>query len=187
GGAGLRGERRRGWRGAGGPPARLPPPLPTEGPDHSLFEMPPMPSALPPEPEVGSTPCELLPPEEALLPPAPPKSRLLGTQAYLQPSRESRQTQPGSKLKAVVTGLLVNVAIAAGLVLVLGAVGTIYANDGKLDPSAFSTRRIGALLKANREALAVESWNGMYDTKAGKPVFYIRGEAQKTGSRFSKL
>ena len=173
--------------GAEAVPAQLPPPLPTEGPDHSLFEMPPMPSALPPEQELGSMPRELLPPEEALLPPAPPKSRLLGTQAYLQPSRESRQTQPGSKLKAVVTGLLVNVAIAAGLVLVLGAVGTIYANDGKLDPSAFSARRIGALLKANREALAVESWNGMYDTKAGKPVFYIRGEAQNTGSSLSKL
>jgi predicted Zn finger-like uncharacterized protein len=165
-------------------PAQLPPPLPSEGPDHSLFEMPPV---LPPQPELAPMPRELLPPEEALLPPAPPKSRLLGTQAFLQPSKESRQTQPRSKLKTLVTGLVVNIAIAAGLVLVLCAVGTIYANDGKLDPSAFSIRRIGALIKANREALAVESWNGMYDTKAGKPVFYIRGEAQNTGGASSKL
>jgi hypothetical protein len=85
------------------------------------------------------------------------------------------------------TGLFVNVVIAAGMVLVLGAAGTIYANDGKLEPAAFSVRRIGALIKANREALAVESWNGIYDTRAGKPIFYIRGEAQNTTSAPARL
>ena len=39
----------------------------------------------------------------------------------------------------------------------------------------------------NRDALAVESWNGIYDTKAGKPIFYIRGEAENTSRTASKL
>jgi predicted Zn finger-like uncharacterized protein len=167
-----------------GPAGQGSPPPPGAGPDHTLFEMPP---PLPSEEGISSPPRELLPPEEALLPPAPPRSRLLGQQMFQPQSRGSRAAPSGSRVRMLLTGLLVNVAIAAGLVLVLGAVGTIYANDGKLEPSAFSLRRMGALIKENREALAVESWNGIYDTKAGKPVFYIRGEAQNTAGAPSKL
>jgi predicted Zn finger-like uncharacterized protein len=161
------------------PPAEEPPPA--QEADHSLFEMPPH-----PEP-VSPVLRELLPPEEALLPPAPPKSRLLGPpQPLASPSRTS-QRPSRSRVRRMVTGLLVNVVIAAGLLLVLGAVGNIYVNDGKLDASAFSIRRAAASLKASREGLAVESWNGIYDTKAGKPVFYIRGEAQNTAAGASKV
>src|SRR5215471_5282179 len=62
--------------GAEAVPAQLPPPLPTEGPGHSPFGVPPMASAPPAGAGPGSMAAELLPPEEALLPPAPPKSRL---------------------------------------------------------------------------------------------------------------
>src|SRR5215469_1602744 len=55
--------------------AYSPPPPPPEAPDHSLFEMPATPSA--PEPAGGAA-KELLPPEEALLPPSPTRSALLG-------------------------------------------------------------------------------------------------------------
>jgi predicted Zn finger-like uncharacterized protein len=161
------------------------PPAPREEPDHSQFDMPEPP---PEEEEVSAAPPrELLPPEEALLPPAPPPSRLLRNNSFQRASRRPPAEAPASPVRGLLTGFFVNVAIAAGLVLVLGAAGTIYANDGKLEPAAFSLRRIGALIKANREALAVESWNGIYDTRAGKPIFYIRGDAQNTASAPSRL
>ena len=163
----------------------LSPSPPRDEPDHSLFEMPEPPAEE--EEVIAAPPRELLPPEEALLPPAPPTSRLLGNSPFQRSLREATAERPVSRIRGFLTGLFVNVAIAAGMVLVLGAAGTIYANDGKLEPSAFSVRRIGALIKANREALAVESWNGIYDTRAGKPIFYIRGEAQNTSGAPGRL
>jgi len=163
--------------------AYSPPPPPPAEPDHSLFEMPLTPSA--PEPTGGAA-KELLPPEEALLPPLPARSALLGPPSLRHlPSKPS--VAPTSKLRRILTGLAVNLTIAAGLVLVLGAVGAIYANDGKVDSSVFSFRRIGSSLRAASDALALESWNGIYDTKSGKPVFYIRGEAQNTSGAAAKL
>ncbi len=162
-----------------------PPPLPREEPDHSLFEMPEPPAEE--EEVIAAPPRELLPPEEALLPPAPPKSRPLRNYPFQRTLRQPTAATPVSRVGGLLTGLFVNVAIAAGMVLVLGAAGTIYANDGKLETAAFSVRRLGALIKANREALAVESWNGIYDTRAGKPIFYIRGDAQNTTSAPARL
>ncbi len=164
--------------------AYSPPPPPPEEPDHSLFEMPPTPS--PPEPAGGAA-RELLPPEEALLPPSPARSALFGRPGLRQLPPRASSGASTSKLRRIVTGLAVNLAIAAGLLLVLGAVGAIYANDGKLDSSAFSIRRIGSSLRAASDAMALESWNGIYDTKSGKPVFYVRGEAQNTAASAAKL
>jgi predicted Zn finger-like uncharacterized protein len=163
--------------------AYSPPPPPPKDPDHSLFEMPPPPSSPEPAPVAAR---ELLPPEEALLPPSAARSALLGPPPSLRhlPKPSGART---SKLRRTVIGLAVNLAIAAGLLLVLGAVGAIYANDGKLDSSAFSIRRLGSSLRAAGGAMALESWNGIYDTKSGKPVFYIRGEAQNTSAAAAKL
>lgn len=162
--------------------AYSPPPPPPKDPDHSLFEMPP---ASPPEP-AAVVARELLPPEEALLPPSPARSALLGPSAF-RPLPPKPSATPTPKLRRILTGLAVNLAIAAGLLLVLGAVGAIYANDGKLDSSAFSIRQIGSSLRAASGAMALESWNGIYDTKSGKPVFYIRGEAQNTSAAAARL
>jgi len=164
---------------------RHPPHPSPEEPDHSLFDMPEPPAEE--EEVIAAPPRELLPPEEALLPPAPPPSRPLGNYPFQRTLRQPTAATPVSRVRGLLAGLFVNVAIAAGMVLVLGAAGTIYANDGKLEPAAFSIRRIGALIKANREALAVESWNGIYDTRAGKPIFYIRGDAQNTTSASARL
>ena len=162
--------------------AYSPPPPPPKDPDHSLFEMPP-----PSQPEPAAVAArELLPPEEALLPPSPARSALLGPPG-LRPLPPKPSAARTPKLRRIVTGLAVNLAIATGLLLVLGAVGAIYANDGKLDSSAFSIRRIGSTLRATGGAIALESWNGIYDTKSGKPVFYIRGEAQNTSAAAAKL
>lgn len=159
--------------------AYSPPPPPPAAPDHSLFEMPAAPEAEPPSQE----PRELLPPEEDLLP--PPRSPIRG--AGLRPAPLKPPPAPAPKLRRIVTGLAVNLAIAAALLLVLGAVGAIYANDGKLDASAFSLRRMGSTWAARGDAVAVESWNGIYDTKSGKPVFYIQGEVKNTSRAESKL
>src|SRR5262249_26441015 len=39
----------------------------------------------------------------------------------------------------------------------------------------------------SREVIAAEISNGLYDTRAGKPVFYIRGEAENRGPKPTKL
>ncbi len=78
-----------------------------------------------------------------------------------------------------VTGLVVNLVVAAVLVVALGAVGLGYLRDGRVDLAVLSPERLRELvLPSARPLVAVDVSNGLYETQAGKPVFFIRGEAE---------
>ncbi|NOK37040.1 hypothetical protein HMI49_27955 [Corallococcus exercitus] len=84
---------------------------------------------------------------------------------------------PGRARK--VTGLVLNLAIATVLVVALGALGTVYLRDGKVDPSTLSPDRLRTLvLPASRPFIASDVSNGLYETSDGRMLFVVRGEAE---------
>ncbi|MBN8226175.1 zinc-ribbon domain-containing protein [Corallococcus macrosporus] len=89
---------------------------------------------------------------------------------------------PGRARK--VTGLVLNLAIATVLVVALGALGTVYLRDGKVDPSTLSPDRLRTLvMPASRPFVASDVSNGLYETRDGRMLFVVRGEAEnRTGA-----
>jgi predicted Zn finger-like uncharacterized protein len=84
---------------------------------------------------------------------------------------------PGRARK--LTGLVLNVTIAAALVVTLGALGAMYLRDGKVDPSTLSPDRLRTLLlPASRPFIASDVSNGLYETRDGHMLFVVRGEAE---------
>lgn len=71
-------------------------------------------------------------------------------------------------------GIVVNVVIAAVLVIGLVVVGTATVNEGKLDlQSVVGTLK--SLVAPESQFTADDISNGLYDTKMGRPVFFVRG------------
>ncbi|MFB1482947.1 zinc-ribbon domain-containing protein [Corallococcus sp. RDP092CA] len=93
-----------------------------------------------------------------------------------------QRRMPGRARK--LTGLVLNVTIAAALVVALGALGTVYLRDGKVDPSTLSPDRLRALvLPAPRPFVASDVTNGLYETRDGRMLYVVRGEAEnRTGA-----
>jgi hypothetical protein len=81
--------------------------------------------------------------------------------------------------RALVVG--VRLSIAALLALALGAGGTIYLNGGKFDASAFSKKRIETLVGSKRGLVTRDVTNGLYETRSGASVFYVRGIVENRG------
>ena len=74
-------------------------------------------------------------------------------------------------------GFLVNVTVAAALALALVALGQAYAREGRLELAALAPTRLGELLLPAPRPLPLEDVsNGLYDTRDGRPVFFVRGE-----------
>ncbi|MBL8922216.1 MAG: zinc-ribbon domain-containing protein [Myxococcaceae bacterium] len=71
-------------------------------------------------------------------------------------------------------GIVVNVLIAAVLVVGLVVVGTATFNEGKLDLQSL-TSSLKALVTPASVFPADDISNGLYDTKMGRPVFFVRG------------
>jgi hypothetical protein len=106
-------------------------------------------------------------PSPMMSPPSRPFGRpedARGVEEYAEPGAARRYA-----------GLVTNLAVAAGLVLLLVTGGSVYLNEGKLDASAFSKERVAALFAARRAAAVADVSNGLYETKAGRSVFFVRG------------
>ncbi len=91
--------------------------------------------------------------------------------------------KPGAVRKTL--GLVLNLGLASFLLVALVSLGTIYLNGGKLDASALSLEPIKALFAGAGDLVAVDVSNGLYDTRSGKPVFYVRGEVENRGDNSS--
>jgi predicted Zn finger-like uncharacterized protein len=87
-----------------------------------------------------------------------------------------------------VTGLVANLVVAAVLVVALGAVGLGYLREGRVDLSVLSPGRLRELLvPAARPLVAVDVSNGLYETQGGRPVFFIRGEAENRSGASTRV
>ena len=82
-----------------------------------------------------------------------------------------------------VSAAVVNVGIAALLLLVLAAVGNVYVNEGRLDWGALSPRRWASLFVPPRGIVTLDVSNGLYETRGGRPLAYVRGRVENRGDR----
>ncbi len=85
-----------------------------------------------------------------------------------------------------VFGVVLNVAIATVLVAAVGVLGSIWLADGKLDRQSFTAERVKQLF-ARDELVAFDISNGLYDTKSGRPVFFVRGEVENRSKRTERV
>ncbi|WP_444980114.1 zinc-ribbon domain-containing protein [Myxococcus fulvus] len=93
------------------------------------------------------------------------------------------QARPPSRARRV-TALFVNLVVAAALVVSLGALGWVYLHEGRVDFSVLSPERLRSLVvPAPTPLVALDVSNGLYETQSGKPLFFIRGDAEnRTGA-----
>ncbi len=92
-----------------------------------------------------------------------------------------RETAPPPGPVRRVAGLVVNLAVASVLLVAILWVGSIYVNEGRVDSAGLSLAPLQALFSAPAELRAVDVSNGLYDTRSGRPLFYVRGEVENRG------
>jgi hypothetical protein len=133
----------------------------------AMFDMPSAAPAAPP-----STLPDVPPPEPEPAPApaapvmAPPK---VAAQAPAPSSDEPRARRN-------VVGVFVNVGIAAVLVFGLVVVGSAFLNEGKLSAESLSVESLKSTFAPSTPFVARDLSNGLYETKAGRAVFFVRGE-----------
>ena len=93
------------------------------------------------------------------------------------------QRRPLSRARKV-TALIANLVVAAVLVVGFAAVGRVYLREGRVDLSVLSPEHLRTLvIPAPQPLVAVDVSNALYETRAGRPLFFVRGEAEnRTGS-----
>jgi hypothetical protein len=85
-----------------------------------------------------------------------------------------------------VTGQVAYLTIAAGLLLAMAAVGGVYMKEGRVDASALSPGQLMKLVTPS-DFVARNVSNGLYDTRGGNAVFYVRGEVENRSSKPVRL
>ena len=83
-------------------------------------------------------------------------------------------------------GLVANLAVAAALVLGLAVVGRAYLRE-EAPGSARSPARLRELLLPPQPLPLEDVSNGLYDTRDGRPVFYVRGEVVNRTQRPTRV
>lgn len=133
-----------------------------------MFDMPTAaPAAAPaPSPLADLPPPE---PEPAPAPVAPPPPAAPAAAAAVPASDEPRPRRN-------VVGIVVNVGIAAVLVIGLVVVGSAFLNEGKLSAESLSLENLKSTFAPSTPFVARDVSNGLYETKAGRAVFFVRGE-----------
>jgi predicted Zn finger-like uncharacterized protein len=81
------------------------------------------------------------------------------------------------------SGTVGNIGVAAVLVLVLAAVGNVYVHEGRLDWAALSPTRWAALFVPPNGIVTLDVSNGLYETRGGRPLAYVRGRVENRGPR----
>jgi hypothetical protein len=85
-----------------------------------------------------------------------------------------------------VTGQVAYLTIAAGLLLAMAAVGGVYMKEGRVDASALSPGQLVKLVMPS-DFVAHNVSNGLYDTRGGNAVFYVRGEVENRSSKPARV
>ncbi|MDP1822949.1 MAG: zinc-ribbon domain-containing protein [Archangium sp.] len=84
-------------------------------------------------------------------------------------------------------GIIVNVMIAAVLVLGLVVVGSAYLNEGKFSTDALSLEGLKNTFAPSVDFVANDVSNGLYETRAGRSVFFVRGEVMNRSEASVKV
>lgn len=149
--------------------------LPPAEADRVLFDMVPPPSA-----PGTSWPAEEKPIE------LPPVTRTAEATAVTPVKEERADLSAGPSVVRGALGVLANVLVASGLLVVLLSVGSIYLNEGRFDLSAVSLDAVKAIFARPAGLLAVDVSNGLYETRGSRDVFYVRGEVENRGTSMQR-
>lgn len=103
-------------------------------------------------------------------------------ESFLSPEEELAQAH-----RKRVARLLVNIGFSVILVIMIGLVSAVYLNDGKLDAGAFSFERMKAALTAPKDFVSVDVSNGLYETRAERSVFFVRGDVLNLSTSSQRL
>ena len=106
--------------------------------------------------------------------------------ARITPVRAAPEAEAPRRRRTAL-GIVVNLVIAAMLVVALVVVGSAYLNEGKVSADTLSWDHLKATFAPSTDFVAGDISNGLYDTKAGKPVFFVRGEVTNRGSTAVKV
>ncbi|MGQ0505378.1 MAG: zinc-ribbon domain-containing protein [Myxococcaceae bacterium] len=165
------------WRGSDDEEYRVPAPerieLPSD-PDRADFEMP-VPAARP------AAPSE--PPPTTL-----GRIKLVSREAVESAPRQATPAPtpvPGTPVPARRSGvseLVLNSVFSLLLLFALITVGSVCLNEGKLELSTLSFKGLKSLVTENPALVTRDISNGLYDTRSGRPVFYVRGEVENRGA-----
>ena len=152
----------------------LPDEIDPEAARGALFNLP----AVPRGSEAHSALSELAPLTERL-PASPVPSLAQGGVVAAQPIEVPRQR--------IIAGVMVNVVI--GLFLVAGVMVIIAAllNEGNLNRETLSLKGLTALFGATSRFPASDISNGLYETKAGRAVFFVRGQITNRSSAKTRI
>ena len=158
---------------------------PSPGPkaaEHGLFEMPgngalsalDASAALFPDiPDAQEAPPGPIPTLTAPIPAIskPPSRARLGLQERELPGTARR-----------VSAVVLNVGLAALLLLVVAGVATSWASAGRLEGGALSPRRLLRALSPGSGVSPVEVVPGTYETQSGRSLLYVRGRVLNRGA-----
>ena len=142
----------------------------------ALFDMPPPePNKVPegfntPSNDVGSAPIARI------------KLVSMPAGGAVVPHEQFEAARPKRKLG----GLIFNVAIASVLVALLTVIVTVYLSEGKVELASFSLERLKATFSSPTEWAALDISNGLYDTRSGRPVFFVRGEVKNRSGKATR-
>jgi hypothetical protein len=99
------------------------------------------------------------------------------SQSKAAPERRSRSA----------LGVLVNVVIAAVLVVALVLIGSALLNDGKVTSESLSLEHLKATFIPESDFSAADISNGLYETRSGRSVFFVRGEVTNRGTTATRV
>lgn len=87
-----------------------------------------------------------------------------------------------------VSGLIGNLTMAAVLLALLVAVANVYVNEGSVDLANLGAGTVTELLDApNATLYPRDVSNGLYETREGKPLFYVRGDVENRGQKPARI
>ena len=133
-----------------------------------------------PGPGAAAPSREILPDLPPMVPgPAPAPPVLAPPSAKKEePARERKPSVVLPRLAALAAQLVVVALIVVALV----AVGSAWLNGGRVELSALSPAKLRELISPTLPLVAKELSNGLYETRGGKPVFFVRGEVENRGT-----
>jgi predicted Zn finger-like uncharacterized protein len=154
--------------------------------DHGYFEMPEggLSAELPPAPPAGLLPDvpEAMepPPSVPLLPSTSgPISVISKPPGRIRLGLQEREL-PGAARQ--ISAVVLNVGLAALLLLVVVGLVSRWATAGRVDGSALSPRRLVQALAPGTGVSPVEVTPGTYETRSGRWLLYVRGRVRNRGA-----
>lgn len=92
-----------------------------------------------------------------------------------------------AKFRRTLLTLAVNLVIALLLVGALVVVASAVVNEGNIDASTFTMAKMKTLFVAEGDYSAIDISNGLYETKTGRPVFYVRGDVSSRATAGARV